>query len=111
MDGLAAYVGAFRRALRTRVTSGQRGRPRLVLWPQVVLGQVIKRYERRRVVEVVRQVALGTLAQAQGLLTQTQGQGVLNIVPLAGVVDEIDTAITELHPPAKRSDRGLRAAR
>ena len=40
-----------------------------------------------------------------------QGQGVLNIVPLAGVVDEIDTAITELHPPAKPSDGGLRAAR
>ncbi len=28
------------------------------------------------------------------------GQGVLNILPLAGVKDQIDAAIVELHPPA-----------
>ena len=39
-----------------------------------------------------------------------QGQGVLNIVPLGGVVGELDTAIHELHPatpaggPAKAAD-------
>ncbi|HZB72325.1 MAG TPA: MerR family transcriptional regulator [Acidimicrobiales bacterium] len=32
-----------------------------------------------------------------------RGQGVLNIVPLAGVVGEVDAAITELPPPADRA--------
>ncbi|MGY6499641.1 MAG: MerR family transcriptional regulator [Acidimicrobiales bacterium] len=32
-----------------------------------------------------------------------QGQGVLNILPLAGVKDEVDTAIVELRPPSDAS--------
>ncbi|MGH9183238.1 MAG: MerR family transcriptional regulator [Acidimicrobiales bacterium] len=40
-----------------------------------------------------------------------QGQGVLNIVPLAGVKDEVDTAIVELRrPSAGRAERGGPAA-
>jgi DNA-binding transcriptional MerR regulator len=40
-----------------------------------------------------------------------QGQGVLNIVPLGTMADELETAITDLHPTAESSDKGLRAAR
>lgn len=32
------------------------------------------------------------------------GQGVLNIVPLAGVVQELDAAITELRPPPEEAE-------
>ncbi len=32
-----------------------------------------------------------------------QGQGVLNVLPLAGVKEEIDAAIVELHPVAERA--------
>jgi len=42
-----------------------------------------------------------------------QGQGVLNIVPLAGVVEEIDAAIHELRPSeetAAAAPRAMRAA-
>lgn len=38
-----------------------------------------------------------------------KGQGVLNILPLAGVIDELDAAIVELHPdtdPADLKDTG-----
>jgi DNA-binding transcriptional MerR regulator len=38
-----------------------------------------------------------------------QGQGVLNILPLAGVIEELDAAIVELHPdanPAKLRETG-----
>lgn len=39
-----------------------------------------------------------------------QGQGVLNIVPLGGVVGELDTAIHELHPaPAESAPTGRAA--
>lgn len=53
------------------------------------------------------------LAHSDGELIDIvrQGQGVLNIVPLGGVVDEIDAAITELRPVPEPTDKGLRAAR
>ena len=78
VDGLAAYVEAFRQSLRTPVPTGKRGHPRMVAWEKVVLGQVIKRCEARRVVEVVRRIVWGTAAEAQRLLASTQGGGVLN---------------------------------
>ena len=78
VDGLAAYVDAFRKALRTPERTGTRGRPRLVPWEGTVLGQVIKRYQAKRVVEVVRRLAWGLQTQAEQLLTSTQGAGVLN---------------------------------
>jgi DNA-binding transcriptional MerR regulator len=53
------------------------------------------------------------LAHSDGELIDIvrQGQGVLNIVPLGGVVDEIEAAITELRPVPEPTDKGLRAAR
>jgi transposase-like protein len=77
-DGLAGYRTAFRRALRSPQREGHRGRPPLVPWPGVVIGQVIKRYQRRRVVGVTRCLVQGSAAAAESLLTETQGGGVLN---------------------------------
>jgi transposase-like protein len=53
VDGLASYVTAFLRVFRHKVVTGRRGRPRLVVEAGLALGQVIKRYARRRVVGVV----------------------------------------------------------
>jgi hypothetical protein len=78
VDGLAAYVDAFRQSLRTPVPTGKRGHPRLVPWEDVVLGQVIKRCEGRRVVEIVRRLVWGTVQEAERLLLSTQAGGVLN---------------------------------
>lgn len=78
VDGLAAYVDAFRQSLRTAVPTGKRGHPRMVPWEDVVLGQVIKRCEARRVVEVVRRLVWGTAEKAERLLASTQAGGVLN---------------------------------
>ena len=78
MDGLATYVGAFRRALRTPARTGKRGRPQQVPWRGVVLGQVLQQYQQRRVAGVLRRVVQGTERAAQRLLTRTQGGGVLN---------------------------------
>jgi transposase-like protein len=78
VDGLAGYVPAFRRALRSPKREGQTGRPPLVPWAGVVLGQVIKQYQRRRVVGVTRSLAQGSEEEAAILLTETQGGGVLN---------------------------------
>src|SRR5919198_3679797 len=53
VDGLASYVTAFLRVFRDPVHTGRRGRPRLVVESGLLIGQVIKRYARRRVVKVV----------------------------------------------------------
>lgn len=82
VDGLASYVGAIQRAFRSPVHTGKPGRPRLVLWEGVVIGQVVKQYiwegGRRVGLEVSRRLAQGTEAQLQALIERTQGWGVLN---------------------------------
>jgi transposase-like protein len=77
-DGLAGYRTAFQRALRSPQRDGQTGRPPLIPWPGVVIGQVIKQYQRRRMVGVTRCLVQGNAAEATALLTETQGGGVLN---------------------------------
>jgi transposase-like protein/IS1 family transposase len=78
-DGLVTYVKAFGRAFRSKQYTGRVGAPRLIAWPKVVIGQVVKRYERRRVVDVERRLKRGSWSQLTSLLDQTQGGGgVLN---------------------------------
>jgi transposase-like protein/IS1 family transposase len=78
-DGWNAYPGSIRRAFREKVkeTAG-RGRASLRAWPQLCIAIVIKRTKKMRVVEVTRQMALGTLKQAQALLAASQGGTMLN---------------------------------
>ncbi len=71
VDGLAAYVGAFKKAFRTPVYTGKPGRPRLLEWP-ILIGQVVKRKEKGRVVGVLQRMAQGTFEQARGLLCSEQ---------------------------------------
>jgi transposase-like protein len=78
VDGLAGYLTAFRRALREPERAGKTGRPKLVPWEGVVIGQAIKQYCRRRVVGVTRTLAQGSAAEAAALLSASQGKGVLN---------------------------------
>ena len=90
VDGLSSYVTAFRQAFRFPLRTGEckrSGRPRLVAWPGVVVGRVIKQYGvgrggRRTVVGVVHQVAQGTARQLVRWLRATQdkgqGRGTLN---------------------------------
>jgi transposase-like protein len=78
MDGLAAYVKAFRRALRTPLRTGKPGHPRLLPWEGIVLGQMIKKKAAGRLVEIVRRLAEGSEEALERLLEATQGAGVLN---------------------------------
>lgn len=68
-DGWSAYPGSMRRAFREKVkrTAGW-GRACLQVWPQVCIATVIKRTEKKRVVEVLRAMTLGTLEQVNKLL-------------------------------------------
>ena len=77
-DGLVSYIRAVRETFRDPVHTGTGGRPRLRPWRNVLIAQVIKRYERRRVVETERRIIDGTPARVETLRRRSQGAGVLN---------------------------------
>jgi hypothetical protein len=62
------------RAFRDKVkkTAG-RGRACLEVWPELCIATVIKRSEKKRVVEVTRRLTLGTLEKAENLVKMTAG--------------------------------------
>ena len=69
VDGFAAYVRQVRRMARSPVPrDGKRGRCRLVEWPGLVIGQVVKQRAGGRVVGVSRRRAHGTRRWAKRLL-------------------------------------------
>ena len=70
VDGLASYVSAFLKAFRHKVF-GPRGRPRLVVEPGLLIGQVIKRHSGRRLVAVVRRVVRGSASAIAAVLACT----------------------------------------
>lgn len=77
-DGWSASPGSIRRAFREKVkaTPGP-GRACLQLWPDVHIGTVIKRTEKKCVVEITRTMAQGCLERAEQLLAPSRGGGVL----------------------------------
>jgi transposase-like protein len=77
-DGLCSYVRAVRETFREAIYSGKRGRPQLRAWPQVLIAQVVKRYEKRRVVAVERRIVQGAAARVEKIRYRSQGDGVIN---------------------------------
>ena len=73
-DEWAAYPKSIMRAFRDKVkTTAGRGRACLEVWPELCIATVIKRSEKKRVVEVTRRLMLGTREQAEQLLHLTAG--------------------------------------
>ena len=97
-DGWPAYPGSIMRAFREKVkqTAG-RGRACLHIWPQLCIATVIKRTEKKRVVEVTRKMTLGTVELASRLLHFSRGGMMLNtafIERLNGTMRERLAALT-----------------
>jgi hypothetical protein len=105
-DGLACYAKQslliFREALRT----GRVGRPRLILPEGVMMARAKKRYERRRVVEVVREVVRGAEAAVQERLMETQ-RSLTALVNTAYVERLNATFRARLAPLVRRSRAGV----
>ncbi len=74
VDGLSSYVSQARRVFREPVRTGKAGRPRLVLPAGVMIAQAVKRYARRRVVDVTQRVAWGPVGAVRARLRATQGK-------------------------------------
>jgi len=77
-DGVVSSIRAIRETCREPVHTGQGGRPRLRPWRNIVIAHVIKRYERRRVVETARRMVDGTPARVETLRRRAQGDGVIH---------------------------------
>jgi transposase-like protein len=71
-DGLASYAKQALHVFREPLRTGKSGRPRLVLAGGVMVARIKKRYQRRRVVEVVRKIVRGTEAAVHSRIEQTQ---------------------------------------
>ena len=78
-DGWNAYPKSIKRAFREKIkVPAKLGRPHLQLWPELHIGTVIKRTQKKRVVEVIRRMASGAAEQAALLLQASRGGAVLN---------------------------------
>jgi transposase-like protein len=81
VDGWKSYVRAFRRAFRTPVKNGRRGRPRLVAWASLAITQVIKRRQGGATcgaLSIERRIVQGTEALVTHLLQASQAGGLIN---------------------------------
>jgi len=102
-DGLCAYIRAIRETFRDPARTGQGGRPRLRPWRHVLIAQVVKRYERRRVVETERRIVDGTPARVETLRRRSQGDGVIN----TAYIERLNATFRERLAPLARRCRAL----
>ena len=78
-DGWAVYPGSIERAFREKAkTTPGPGRARLQVWSVLHIGTVIKRMEKKRMVEITRKMARGLLERIEHLLARSHGGAVLN---------------------------------
>jgi transposase-like protein len=77
VDGWKSYVRAFQRTFRLTLHTGQRGRPRLQAWSQLLITQVVK-HRQGRTLTIERRIVQGTQALVTRLLTHSQQGGVIN---------------------------------
>src|SRR5438105_9162512 len=102
-DGLCSYIRAIRETFRDPVHTGQGGRPRLRPWRHVCIAQVVKRFERRRVVETERRIVEGTPARVETLRRRSQGGGVIN----TAYIERLNATFRERLGPLARRCRAL----
>ncbi|MDQ2716946.1 MAG: hypothetical protein M3Z08_18740 [Chloroflexota bacterium] len=109
-DGWAAYPNSIRRAFREKVkeTAG-RGRCCLRVWSELCIATVIKRAEKKRVVEVTRKMTLGTLEQADQLLKQSKGGTALNTAFIERLNGTMRERLASLTRKGRQAARRLQA--
>jgi transposase-like protein/IS1 family transposase len=102
-DGLCTYIRAMRETFRDPVHTGKGGRPRLRPWRNVLIAQVVKRYERRRVAETDRRIVDGTPVRVETLRRRSQGDGVIN----TAYIERLNATFRERLAPLARRCRAL----
>src|SRR5262245_23793295 len=103
LSGSCSYIRAIRETFREPVRTGTGGRPRLRPWRNVCIAQVVKRYERRRVVATERRLVDGTPARVETLRRRAQGDGVIN----TAYIERLNVTFRERLAPLARRCRAL----
>lgn len=103
VDGLAGYVPAFRRGFRTPQRTGKAGRPPLVPEAGLLIGQVVKRYAKRRVIACETRVAQGTAAEVAAVLEATGSGQQIN----TAFIERLNATFRAWLPPLVRRSRTL----
>ena len=101
-DGLVSISGRFGRLFAIPCTRARGGRPRLRPWRNVLIAQVVKRYERRRVVATERRIIDG-LAHVETLRRRSQGDGVIN----TAYIERLNATFRERLAPLARRCQAL----
>lgn len=104
-DGFASYKSQALKLFREPLRTGKAGRPRLVLPGGVMIARVIKRYQRRRVVEVIRHVVVGAEAEVISRVIGTQ-HSIRALINTAYVERLNATFRARLAPLVRRSRAG-----
>lgn len=102
-DGLCSYVRATREAFRDKIETGTRGNPPLKVWSRLLVAQVVKRYEKRRVAAVERRVVHGRADQVEKARAAVSGEGVIN----TAYIERLNGTFRERLAPLARRTRAL----
>jgi transposase-like protein len=79
VDGFVAWTSGVLRVFRDPLHTGRPGRPRLVVWADLHIVQVVKQYTGRKLSGVERRLAYGCMGCAQAIMQATQVTlGVIN---------------------------------
>jgi transposase-like protein len=103
VDAFSAYVGAVRSVFRVAVRTGRRGRPRLALPPTVLLAQVVKSHQGRRLVDVTRRVVFGTEPAVAEAIARTRGGTQIN----TSYIERLNATFRAALAPLTRRGRRL----
>jgi len=102
VDGLASYPTAILKVFRDPERTGRRGRPRLVVWADLHIVQVVKHRTGKAVSGVTRRVAYGSAAAAQELMAASQVLlGVIN----TAYVERLNATLRTWMPALTRRSR------
>ena len=108
MDGFKAYVACILKVFRDPLHTGKPGRPRLLVWSDLHIVQVVKQRAGRRLVSIRRRLAHGSLARAEELMQMTQvGLGCIN----TAYIERLNATLRTWMPALVRRTRRPSGAR
>jgi hypothetical protein len=81
----------------------------LQVWPELHIGTVIKRTQKKRVVEITRKLAYGLLSQAEKLLASSHGGMVLNTAFIERLNGTFRQRLASLTRKSRHAARRLKA--
>lgn len=70
--GFKAYVSTILKVFSDPLYTGKRGRPRLLVWDDLHIVQVVKQRVGRRLLSISRRLAYGSLARTEEVMQRTQ---------------------------------------